>query len=68
MQMTTKTTTENPSEAGKPNEGENRVPANGELKDGELNAVTGGLGGNLATAVVKGVNTARDEHYLSQQH
>jgi hypothetical protein len=32
-------------------------PANGELKDGELNAVTGGLGGKLAAAVVQGVVT-----------
>ena len=39
-----------------------------ELTDAELNAVTGGFGGNLAAAVVKGVNTARDEYYLSQQH
>jgi hypothetical protein len=46
----------------------NQAPANGELKDSELDAVTGGLGGNLAAAVVKGVNTARDEYYLSQQH
>ena len=46
----------------------NQAPANGELKDGELNAVTGGFGGNLATAVAKGLNTARDEYYLSQQH
>ena len=47
---------------------ENQASANGELKDGELNAVTGGFAGNLAAAVVKGVNTARDEYYLSQQH
>ena len=46
----------------------NQASANGELKDGELNAVTGGFAGNLAAAVVKGVNTARDEYYLSQQH
>jgi bacteriocin-like protein len=39
-----------------------------ELTDAELNAVTGGFGGNLAATVVKGVNTARDEYYLSQQH
>ena len=32
----------------------------------ELNAVTGGFGGNLAAAVVKGVNAARDEYYLSR--
>ena len=39
-----------------------------ELTDAELNAVTGGFGGNLADAVVKGVNAARDEYYLSRQH
>ena len=59
--MTTKTTTENPSEAGKPNEGEtmvskNQAPANGELKDGELNAVTGGAG-KLMPALLQGVVT-----------
>jgi hypothetical protein len=35
----------------------NQAPANGELKDGELDAVTGGLGGNLAAAVLQGVVT-----------
>jgi hypothetical protein len=35
----------------------NQAPASGELKDGELNAVTGGLGGKLVPAVLQGVVT-----------